>query len=134
MKRFAEFMEAWEDSPATDTHQTRYHVLLTKHWNEAKKRGHLDPEHYEGKRIWTSRHPMKHYDQKFGDGRPGLEHDETEVAITLHKRHFHEPPGGGSADRVTKIKVPLKHVKEVENERRAPRTDNSTVASRAGLK
>jgi hypothetical protein len=119
MRGFIQFLgENWEDDPKTDTHQTRYHVLKTEHWNEAKKNGHIDPKkNAMGHGIWTSTHPVEHYVKKFG-GPPGIEHDETEVAITLHKRHFHKPPGGGSADRVTKIKVPLKHIKEVPGPRR----------------
>ena len=92
---------------------TRYHDVEAKHWDAAQKRGYLDPTKYTDKKIWTSEHPDKWYRDKFGVPH-ALEKGTVNLAITLHPRYFHEPPGGGSADRVTNIKIPTSRVQEVE--------------------
>jgi hypothetical protein len=98
---------------------TRYHTLKTAYWQQAQKRGYLDPKSYEmGHGIWTSTHPDEYYSKKMGAGFHGVGPDETEIAINLHPRHYLPTPGneqGGSADRVTKIKIPLKRVSVVEH-------------------
>ena len=99
----------------------RYHVLKTAHWEEAKARGYLDPKVYEmGEGIWTAEHPFQWYSEKYGGGNTKIMPDEIELEIRLPKKAWRMPLGGGTADRVTKQRIPLKNITIVGGEAVAP--------------
>lgn len=97
--------------------QTRYHFTKRAYWEEAQKKGYLDPSKYSTGMIWTSTHPDEWYAGRESDHKfSSLQKDEVELALTIPARNILPTPGnkgGGSADRVTRVKIPVKNITEI---------------------
>lgn len=95
---------------------TRYHTTKRAYWQKAQKTGVLNPNSYTTKKIWTSTYPDDHYAKQFGIPYNGHAPDDVELAITLPAKAYLPTPGeegGGSADRITKEKIPISNIREV---------------------
>ena len=90
--------------------EKRYHILKTAHWQQSLQKGHLDPEKYEGKKIWTSKHPSSHFEKEF----PGssLGKDETELEISMPKKWL-RGDSTHTNDRTTNRPIPTSRIKVI---------------------
>jgi DNA topoisomerase I len=95
--------------------ETRYHTVKSKHWEQIKNQGYLDPMQYEDKNIWSSKKSTTEYERELGTHEGTAIHDdEIEMEITGPSSKFKVPKdltADDTSDRVTNERIPLSHIR-----------------------